>query len=141
MASATLIICLIAILILVGLCIYFIFNSVSIQSRYIDPNNCPRQTTEFGASSFTVGNTILNQCGSDRQQICTFTNVGNLNEAMNLCRQYADICTVFSYAPGVIVIPGSPPQGIMSIMSSTAGLSSSTIYDTYTQQIFSNLTN
>lgn len=129
----------ITIIILTVLCIYFIYNSVSIQSKYIDPNNCPKQVLEFGVSPQTVGNKILNTCGVSGNSLCSFTNVGSLSEAIDLCHQNADKCNTFSYAPGILASVNGQPQGVMSIISSIDGLSGSTVYDTYSLQIQTNL--
>lgn len=134
------VIMIVTIIILTVLCIYFIYNSVNIQSKYIDPNNCPKQTSEFGVSPQTVGNKILSLCGTSGSSLCTFSNVGSLSEAIDLCHQRADICTTFSYAPGILALSGGQQQGVMSIVSPTDGLSGSTVYDTYVLQIQSNLT-
>jgi hypothetical protein len=130
----------ITLIVVVGLCIYFIYNSVSIQSKFISPSKCAITTNEFSVNPLTSGNTILNTCGTDGTTTCTFTNIANLSEAINTCHQYANICTMFSYAPGILNTGTGPPQGVMNIISPTGGLSSSTTYDTYTQQILSTLT-
>lgn len=129
----------IAVFILVVLCIFFIYTSVSTQSKYIDPNKCSRQSTEFGVIPLTIGNAILNSCGTGKNEPCTFSNIFNLSEAIDKCHQFANICTLFSYAPGILLTADGSRQGTMSIMSSTAGFSASTLYDTYTQQVLSNL--
>jgi hypothetical protein len=130
----------IAVFVLIILCVYFIYTSVTTSNKFINPSKCPKQTTEFGVTPLTLGNKILSQCGTDKSQVCTFSNIGNLSEAIDLCHQYANICTSFSYAAGVLATTTASKQGIMNIISATDGLSSSTIYDTYTQQVFSVLT-
>lgn len=129
----------VTIIILTVLCIYFIYNSVSIQSKYIDPNNCAKQVLEFGVSPQTVGNKILSTCGTNGSSLCTFTNIGSLSEAIDVCHQNVDKCNTFSYAPGILPTVGGQPQGVMSIISATDGLSGSTVYDTYSLQIQTNL--
>ena len=129
----------VTIIILVGILIYLIVMLVSTQTRFIDPKNCPQQVTEFGVTPQTAGNVVLNVCGTNSSQPCTFSNVANLNAAINLCHQYANACTTFSYAPGILVSPDGSVEGVMSIVSPTGGFSSSTTYDTYTQQVLSTL--
>lgn len=133
------IIMIITIIILTALSIYFIYNSVVIQTKFIDPNNCPKQSLEFGVSPQTVGNKILNNCGTTGNSLCTFSNIDSLTEAIDICHQNADKCSTFSYAPGILASVGGRQQGIMSIISPSDGLSSSTVYDTYELQIQTNL--
>lgn len=133
--SITIIILSIAVFILLVLSVYFIYTSVSTQSRYIDPNKCSKQNTEFGVTPSTVGNTILNNCGTSNDQPCTFSNISNLSQAIGKCNQFANICNSFSYAPGIVVNTDGSRRGTMNIVSSTAGFSASTLYDTYTRQI------
>lgn len=129
----------ITVFILVAVCIYLIYLLVSTQTRFIDPKKCPQQVAEFGVTPQTAGNVILNVCGTNSSQPCTFSNVANLAAAINICHQYANACTVFSYAPGILVTSDGTVQGVMNIVSPTGGVSTSTTYDTYTQQVLSTL--
>jgi hypothetical protein len=130
----------IALVIVVVLAVYFIYSSVVTQSTYVNPKFCTTNSSEFGVASGTAGNVILNLCGTGGNSTCTFSNVANLTEAIALCNQNANICSMFSYAPGIINNGNGPPEGIVNIISPTGGVSASTTYDTYTQQILSTLT-
>jgi len=133
--DATLILLAITILILFVLCIFFIFRSVRIQSTLIDPLNCPQTNAEFGVYSNTLGTAILDTCGINSNEICTFNSVSNLNEAIQLCHANATICKAFSFAPNNTPQENGTFNGTMSIINFSLGTIQSNTFDTYVQQI------
>jgi hypothetical protein len=96
---------------------------------------CPQTNAEFGVYPSTIGTSIVATCGSNLDQICTFTQVTSLEAAINLCHANATICSAFSYAPSNIPQEDGTFDGTMSIINYTSGTAASTTYDTYVQQI------
>ncbi len=133
--ETSIIILIITILILVILCIFFIYRSVRLQSTLINPNSCPKSNAEYGVYPETVGTLILDTCGVNRNEICTFNNVSTLSQAIDICHENAAICTAFSYAPGVYPLENGTFTGTMSIVNFSSGTMQSNTYDSYVQQI------
>jgi len=133
--KASTIVLAVTILILALLCIFFIYLSVRLQSTLINPNNCPKSNAEFGVYPETLGSLVLDTCGPNKNQICTFLNVSNLGQAIDICHQNATICTSFSYSASNIPLDNGTFAGTMSIINYSSGTFQSNTYDTYVQQI------
>ncbi len=133
--EVTTIILSITILILFFLAIFFIFYAVRLQSTLIDPLNCPQTNAQFGVYSNTLGTSIVDTCGINKDEICTFIQVTSLQNAIDICNANATICTAFSYAPSNIPQEDGTFNGTMSIINYNSGSVQSNEYDTYVQQI------
>jgi hypothetical protein len=131
----TVIILLITIFILVGLCIFFIYDDVTTKNTTISPSQCPKGITQFGVNVRSVGNIISTSCGTSGTDTCTFNNITSLGEAVDICNANINICSVFSYSPNAINDGQGNISGIMSIVTSAGGVSPSTSYDSYFLQI------
>jgi hypothetical protein len=101
----------------------------------IDPNNCPKETTEFGVKPSQIGSTILETCGDTRDETCTFQEIATLQDAITICHFHSDICFAFSFAPATLPEADGTFSGTMSIIDTEGGHINSSIYDTYVQQI------
>jgi len=130
----TVIILIIGIVILFFLCIFFIYRSVRLESTLVSPSTLP-VNAEFGVYPQTVGLSILDVCGTNNNEICTFTQVTSLENAIQICYTNANICSAFSYAPSNIPQTDGTFDGTMSIINFNLGTIASTSYDTYVQQI------
>lgn len=133
--DATTIILVITILILFFLSVFFIYRSVRLQSILIDPLNCPQTNAQFGVYPNTLGTSIVDTCGVNNDEICTFVQVTSLENAVEICNANANICSAFSYAPSNVPQADGTLNGTMSIINYTLGSTQSNIYDTYVQQI------
>jgi hypothetical protein len=121
----------ITILILFIMCIVLLYYYTTAQATLIDPNTCSKSITDFGVISSVLGNTVIEKCGINMDQPCTFYNITNLEQAIDKCRQNATFCSAFSYSQ-----PNNNSQnGIMSIINYNTGVTQSSIFDTYVQQI------
>lgn len=127
----TIIVLLITIFILVGLCIFFIYDDVNTKNTMISPSQCPTVRGNYSVSPNTIGNSIASLCGASGTDVCTFNNITNLQECVDLCNANINICSVFSYSPFAINDGEGNITGIMNIMVASSGVSVSTNYDTY----------
>ena len=138
MIITTTVILSITVIILFILCIVFIFMMVRFQITLINPKNCPQNSAaEFGVFPSTVGTSILDTCGVNSDQICTFTQVTSLDNAIEICHANANICSAFSYAASNLQQADGTFDGTMSIINYASGTANSTTYDTYLQQVSS----
>ncbi len=87
-------------LLLTGLYLGIIFGLV--KKDKVDYQECNKPQGEFAVEPGTTYNSFVYGCNTDYDDtdVCRFTKVSNLTDAVNICNQNADKCNRFVYNPG-----------------------------------------
>jgi len=107
-------------LIIIGLIIY----STNKKTSLINPNNCPKVTGTFSVTPQKSGTTVR-ICGVNKDKECNFTNVNDLNNAIDICNGVPG-CNAFVYSSSI---------NVMSIIDENVATYSDPNYDLYSRQI------
>lgn len=91
-------------------------------SELIEPSRCPVINGVYGANPGKAGSSVFS-CGKNGVSECTFNNINTLTDAQNLCNNYLNVCTAFSYSPSL---------GVVRFVN--RNLVASTTFDTYILQ-------
>ena len=86
---------------IIGITIFFSFNTYSILDRcenFVPPENCNQPIGEFAIEPNTVSTNIISGCGTSQKDICNFTNVTSITEAIKICNENINICNRFNYS-------------------------------------------
>lgn len=80
-------------LFIIGLIIFSVYISVT----YISPEKIPKINGQFGVNTFQQTSVIL-ECGESKKEICTFSDVIDINDAITRCNSDPINCKAFSYS-------------------------------------------
>lgn len=74
---------------------YYIYGNVT-RSDYVHYSNCFKPLAPYSVEANTEATTILNRCGANANGRCQ-ARAENLEQAIQFCETYANICDIFSY--------------------------------------------
>jgi hypothetical protein len=80
-------------LFIIGLIIITVYISVT----YVSPEKIPKITGQFGVNTFQQ-TSIVSECGESKKEICTFSDVSDINDAITRCNSDPVNCQAFSYS-------------------------------------------
>lgn len=81
------------ILFIIGLIIINVYISVT----YVSPEKIPKISGQFGINTFQQ-TSIISKCGESKTEICTFSDVIDINDAITRCNSDPVNCQAFTYS-------------------------------------------
>lgn len=82
-------------LVLMGFFGFYIYGNV-VRSDYVHYSNCFKPLAPYSVQSNVEATSVLNRCGANSNSRCQ-ARAENLEQAIQFCETYANICDIFSY--------------------------------------------